>query len=137
MPLGLPWPRTSAAQRGPVTFPCRPEHPDPYGRVLLQIADAIEAAQAQSAKDRGAGMAAPAKKLPQELAIFYDWASLCQKDEDGQRSGEDQAAFSSALSCMQARPVGTPPVAPLPSERALTTLRLRCGTCTCRARCSF
>ena len=81
---------------------CRPDHPDPFGRVLVQIADAIIAAQTKAPSDRGAGWGSPAAKLPKELAIFYDWVSLCQKDAEGNRSDEESLAFREALNNMQA-----------------------------------
>ena len=35
-----------------------------------------------------------------DFGVFYDWLSLFQKDADGQRTDEEQAAFVEALSTM-------------------------------------
>ena len=54
------------------------------------IEAAIEAAEARGSK-----------KFPLEAGIFIDYASLCQKDAHGQRTPDEAAAFSAALSTMQ------------------------------------
>jgi hypothetical protein len=69
-------------------------HPDPTGVTLVHFASAVRHAQKQAAERHNA-------PLPKELAIFFDWCSLTQKDADGRRSADEQAAFSSALASMQ------------------------------------
>jgi hypothetical protein len=70
-----------------------PDHPDPLGETLVLLADAIE--RAQLFRDQQ-------QSLPDELAIFWDWASLCQKGPGGaERPPPEQAAFDSALRRMQ------------------------------------
>ena len=74
------------------------EHPDPRGDTLLMIADALLRAQEQHVhRSDGSHYAL----LPREVAVFYDWCSLCQKDEAGNRTPTEQASFTAALSCMQ------------------------------------
>jgi len=41
------------------------------------------------------------QRLPAEFGLFIDWVSLCQKDDDGQRTEAERAAFNDALSTMQ------------------------------------
>ena len=36
-------------------------------------------------------------QFPAEVGIFFDWCSLAQKDANGERTPEEQAAFQAAL----------------------------------------
>lgn len=47
------------------------------------------------------GRASAYLPLPERFGIFYDWCSLCQKDEGGARTEAEQEAFSTALGKMQ------------------------------------
>ena len=62
------------------------------------LADAIIQAQTETVADTGGY---PFERLPKQLAIFFDFASLCQKDSTGQRTPDEDAAFGAALDCMQ------------------------------------
>ena len=66
-----------------------PEHPDPTGEQLIALADAIVALQSGE------------RAFPREAGIFIDFASLCQKDEHGERTPDEKAAFGVALGGMQ------------------------------------
>lgn len=65
------------------------EHPDPRCATLLQLADAITRAQTKPMNQM--------RKLPKEVAIFYDWVSLFQWP----RTANEETAFRHALSTMQ------------------------------------
>jgi hypothetical protein len=76
------------------------EHPDPLGHQLVSLAAAIERAEAEK------GMSHPEKGqyhngFPSEAGFFIDYASLHQKDANGERQPEEVAAFKEALSTMQ------------------------------------
>ena len=74
------------------------DHPDPNCSILLDVADAIVAAQTEPVRRADGAVYWP---LPKEAAIFLDWCSLCQKDEHGKRTSEENVAFGVALGCMQ------------------------------------
>jgi hypothetical protein len=63
-------------------------HPDPRGEQLAALAAAIEAEQ--SRED-------PKQRLPNEVGVFMDWVSLCQK----LWGSHETAAFTGALQQMQ------------------------------------
>ena len=78
-----------------------PEHPDPEGQQLLNLASVVRRAQrGELPSQQGDGLRLA--KLPSEFALFYDWCSLLQKGPDGTaRTEAEQAAFGKALSTMQ------------------------------------
>lgn len=69
-----------------------PVHPDPYGDNLLILADAI-----RKRRDPPEATAFPTSNF----AVFYDWCSLCQRDESGMRTEAEEACFRRALLSMQ------------------------------------
>jgi hypothetical protein len=69
-----------------------PGHPDPNGEQITALAAAIEAEQTRED---------PKQCLSAEVADFMGWPCLCQKDADGQRTGNEQAAYSGAVRHMQ------------------------------------
>ena len=71
-------------------------HPDPAGDNLLKLADAIQERRAVTRVD-SRRRAAPEGRF----AVFYDWCSLCQKDEAGNRAEDETEAFRTALARMQ------------------------------------
>lgn len=73
-------------------------HPDPEGHTVVALADIIRKAQTKPVRTTDG---TEQLLLPADLAVFFDWASLCQRDADGSRSPTEQAAFEAALSRMQ------------------------------------
>ena len=72
---------------------------------------------------RGQGCGRSVTSLPRgELAVFYDYASLLQKDEEGQRTPDEKALFSKALEKMgswYAHSLATTFVMDVPSDAAV------------------
>lgn len=67
---------------------CLRGHPDPYGDNLLVLAEALIRARA-------------AERFPDgDFAVFMDWVSLHQRDENGVRTSQEKVAFRQALSKM-------------------------------------
>ena len=87
-----------------------PQHPDPLGRTLEMLADEILTAQTvrvsrahvrEDDSRRISDGQTHLHMLPSEVAVFYDYCSLCQKDEAGNRTPEEEACFHRALATMQ------------------------------------
>jgi hypothetical protein len=73
------------------------EHPDPDGKRLQVLREAFKELEEQ-------------KKLPPDAALFWDFASLPQKDANGERSEPEKAQFKRGLAVMAsmyASPLGT------------------------------
>lgn len=68
------------------------DHPDPLGEQLLNLATAIEMAEAG-----GAGGSQP---FPDRAAFFIDFACVHQRDTGGRRLARELAAYQQALWCM-------------------------------------
>lgn len=81
-----------------------PEHPDPLAKTLEMIAEEMALAQTRPvsraivSNDDGQ---THLHMLPGEVAVFYDYCSLFQKDEDGMRTPQEDALFRQALRVMQ------------------------------------
>jgi hypothetical protein len=72
-----------------------PTHPDPLGEQLIRLADLIEREQ----NDATCSGSVP---FPTgEFAVFFDFCSLMQKDENGVRTPEEDYAFKFALNRME------------------------------------
>ena len=69
-----------------------PDHPDPRAETMICVADTI-----QRWRERHSSWDDP----PEEVAIFFDWVSICQKGPDGTRTRPELAAFKQALGRMQ------------------------------------
>ena len=54
-------------------------HADPNGEVLLMIADALQRASSACTKDAEGN---DYRKLPERVAVYFDWCSLCQPAEE-------------------------------------------------------
>lgn len=73
-----------------------PGHPDPYGDNLLTLAEAV-----QKARLAGEKTEEHFERFPKgNFAVFFDWVSLHQRDENGLRTRDENAAFHQALSKM-------------------------------------
>ena len=81
-----------------------PQHPDPLAKTLEMIAEEMVLAQTRPvsraivSNDDGQ---THLHMLPGEVAVFYDYCSLFQKDEDGMRTPQEDALFRQALRVMQ------------------------------------
>merc|ERR1719171_1538310 len=80
-----------------------PAHPDPRGCTLLRLAEALERAQTKPVRT---AYRSEQKLLPTDVAVFFDWTALCQKDPalfdaretpGGQLDAEAKAAFEAVL----------------------------------------
>ena len=80
-----------------------PAHPDPRGCTLLRLAEALERAQTKPVPSADGKKQ---KLLPTDVAVFFDWTALCQKDPAlfdaretpaGQPDAEAKAAFEAEL----------------------------------------
>jgi len=87
-----------------------PQHPDPLGWTLEMLANEMVTAQTvrvshalvrEDDSRRISDGQTHLHMLPSEVAVFYDYCSLCQKDEAGYRSPQEEAAFRRALATMQ------------------------------------
>ena len=86
-----------------------PEHPDPLGKTLEMLAEEMATAQAQHVSravvnDDGRRISDGQRHLhvlPKEVAIFFDYCSLFQRDENGMRTPQEDALFRRALHVMQ------------------------------------
>ena len=77
-----------------------PEHPDPDGDTLLLVADCLEEIYRLKAAEHGY-ILNPYKNFPDELGIFFDFASLYQHPEGGRRTEEEDRLFKSALGSLE------------------------------------
>eukprot|EP00966_Prymnesium_polylepis_P257773 5955065-Prymnesium_polylepis.1 len=64
------------------------QHPDPLGEQLVGLAEAIKRAEVEGQQGNPDGEA-----FPSDAAFFIDFASLHQKDANGERTEAEKAAF--------------------------------------------
>lgn len=72
-----------------------PQHPDPEGEQLVALADSIQE------EEIGHLQHSTGEHFPHEAGFFIDFMSVCQKDESGERTPQEQQAFAAALGNMQ------------------------------------
>mmetsp|Transcript_18922 Transcript_18922/g.63842 ORF Transcript_18922/g.63842 Transcript_18922/m.63842 type:complete len:391 (-) Transcript_18922:266-1438(-) len=77
-------------------------HPDPRGAKLIELDRLVGQAQCiELDAQKFDGVADQDQRLPEEFALFFDWASLHQKDAAGCRQPAEREAFNAALETMQ------------------------------------